>query len=249
MTRSILAAMAASEATKYLRESVETAVRSGLYKKAELLEDLGERIADEIDDDTDIAAAERELSAYAKKLLEKQREAEAKWSKPTMNDRIDAAFAQLAREGIIALQNAGYTMSNGWEDANEIAHGMDPPPRGATFYHGQDLERGVRNAGLMLAFGAYVKSGDNEKESVALGKDICATLARFGVATEWSGSVDSRIEIPPFKWQKRQFTRAPKVEPTAPKPAKKSAAEPKPKLKSKAKPKAAKPRTKRGARR
>ncbi|HWO18806.1 MAG TPA: hypothetical protein VNO30_08515 [Kofleriaceae bacterium] len=237
--------MAASESTKYLRESVETAVRSGFYKQAELLDDLGERIADEIDDDADVAAVERELTAYAKKLLAAQREAEAKWTKPTMNDRIDAAFAQLKREGIIALQNAGYTMSNGWEDANEAAHRMDPPARGATFYHGQDLERGVKNQGLMLAFGAYVKSGDNEQQSVALGKDICATLARYGVPTKWNGSVDSRIEIPKFKWQRRQFTKAPKVEPVAPKANAKPKpnanakpnAKPKPKPKPNAKPK------------
>jgi len=66
----------------------------------------------------------------------------------TVNDRIRRAFAELNKRGIVALQNAGMTMSDGWEDANETATSST---RGATFYHRQDLERAMHGEGLLLA--------------------------------------------------------------------------------------------------
>ena len=41
-----------------------------------------------------------------------------------MNDALDAAFTELDGLGIVALQNAGYTQSDGWDDAREIAGGV-----------------------------------------------------------------------------------------------------------------------------
>jgi len=64
--------------------------------------------------------------------------------------------------------------------------------------------------GLLLTFGAYEEDeSKREAASLAVARDICETLARHGVKTEWNGSIDQRIEIAPFEWRKRRWTRAP----------------------------------------
>jgi len=197
----------------YLKKWVEVAVKGGFEKKSGLLRDVRERVSDELGAPN--AALVKELGAYATALFDKQRKAEKGWKKQAPNDVIDAAFAALNRAGIVALQNAGYTMSDGWEDADEVAtktrKATKKTPRGATFYHGQDLERGVAGAGLMLAFSAYEDS-DKKRDaaSVGIGREIVATLTKFGVKTKWNGTVEQRIAIAPFRWQRRQFTKAPK---------------------------------------
>ena len=197
---------------KFLKEWVTTEVLGGFTKQKLLFEYIDERTEDE-------GAPELapKLRKYARDLYAKRKAQEAKWKGPTMNDRIDAAFHDLGHAGIIAMQNAGYTMSEGWEDCNAEASELDEigeRPRGATFYHGQDLERGVEDEGLMLVYGAY--EDDDKKHdaaSIAIAREVIAMLTRYGVKTKWNGKVETRVEIRPFKWQKRQFTKSPKVTP------------------------------------
>jgi hypothetical protein len=196
-----------------LKRSIVVAAKGGFDTKAKLLRDIRERVQDELGEPH--PALEKELSAYAADLLDKQRVAERAWTTRTTNDAIEDAFAALSRAGIVALQNAGYTMSDGWEDANEVATRLKAKkrtPRGATFYHYQDLGRGVAGQGLMLAFGAY-EASDKKRDaaSVAIGHEIVETLARFGIKTKWNGKLERRIAIAPFRWRRRQFTKAPKA--------------------------------------
>jgi hypothetical protein len=202
---------------KYLLEWVTVAAKGGFERERELRREIEVRVRDETEEG-DPALVE-ELRDLAKGLFAKLREKEQEWGRPTANDAIDSAFAALNRAGIVALQNAGYTMSDGWEDCNEEASRRveaGRPPRGAAFYHGQDLERGVAGKGLMLAFGAYATDKKaHDAASVAIGCEVVETLARFGVKTRWDETVRSRIAILPFGWQKRQFTKAPKIAPKA----------------------------------
>jgi hypothetical protein len=101
------------------------------------------------------------------------------------------------------MQDVGDTISDGWADVNEVATARTPVPRGAAFYHGQDKERAIAGSGLMLAFGAYEDDpGKRPGASQRIGREICATLARWGVKTLWDGDIDKRIQIPPFEWRK-----------------------------------------------
>lgn len=194
------------EEKKHLFAQVAVAVRGGVKSEEEILESLEQRVEDMLRGSSDGALLE-ELEAHTRKLLEEQRVRESRWREPTLNDAIDAAFEELNAKGIVTLQSAGYTMSDGWADVNELASYQDPPPRGAVFYHGQDLERGVQGEGLMLAFGAY--ENDDKKHvpaSIAIAREVCETLARHCVKTEWNGDVDQRIQIPPFEWRKRRYS-------------------------------------------
>lgn len=122
----------------------------------------------------------------------------------SVNDGIDAAFAELNAKGIVAVENPGFTMSDAWIGVNEIARGRSPTPRGATFYHGQDRARGIAGEGLLLAFGAFEDDDSkHDAKSIAIGREVCDTLKKHGVETEWDGTVGTRIRIPPFVWKKR----------------------------------------------
>jgi hypothetical protein len=204
----------ASDVEKYLTEWVTTEVLGGFTKQKELFADIEERAADEGVDE-----AVARLKKHARDLFAKRKVEEKKWKGPTTNDRIDAAFAALNDAGIVAMQNAGYTMSEGWEDCNQEADDRNDEgerPRGATFYHGQDLERGVVGDGLMLAYGAY--EDDDKKHdaaSIAIAREVVQTLTKYGVKTKWNGKVETRIEIRPFEWKRRQFTKSPKLAPSS----------------------------------
>jgi hypothetical protein len=101
------------------------------------------------------------------------------------------------------MQGVGTTMSDGWEDVNEVASARRPVPRGATFFHGQDKKRAKAGEGLMLAFGSYEDNARKRRTASArIAREVCEVLARHGVKARWDGDVDSRIRIPPFEWKK-----------------------------------------------
>ncbi len=122
---------------------------------------------------------------------------------------LDAAFAALRHQGIVGLQDAGYTMSDGWEGRTRGA-GSGSASLGGVFFHRQDVERAVEGGGLMLAFGAFADGDDHEPEGLRLAKQICEVLADHDIATEWNGSLKQRIRVLPFDWRKRRWTSAPK---------------------------------------
>lgn len=191
----------------HLKDSLDVAVRCGYGTEEDVLESFEEQVRDELRH-AKIAEAEAkaELAAWMGELhraLADQREREQSWTDRTHNDRIDDAFAKLRARGIVALQDAGYTMSDGWSDVHEARDEVDGA-WGAVFFHRQDVERGVEGAGLMLAYGAFVEGDEHDPESLRLGAEVCEVLTAEGVPTEWNGSLRSRIEILPFEWRRRR---------------------------------------------
>jgi hypothetical protein len=131
-----------------------------------------------------------------------------------MNKQIAAAFAELDRRGIIALQNAGYTMSDGWSDVAEQRHRAEQKGRvmrGGVFYHGQDAARARAGGPLYLAFGSFADDPEHEPLSLALARETCEVLLAHGLKTTWNGSIDSRIAItPPAKTNKKAAKKSTK---------------------------------------
>lgn len=143
-----------------------------------------------------------EVRGYVSRQVAERADKEAYWPANTVNDRISAAFLELSERGIVALENAGYTMSDGWCDVGEAAEGLSVPVRGGCFFHWQDVERGVSGEGLLLAFGADAERGSRE-----VAREICEVLDKHEVANEWDGDVDKRIRILPFSWQRRRASK------------------------------------------
>jgi hypothetical protein len=173
-------------------------VRSGFYGKPELMgifcEELytpGELHPEAVSAAIDTAIADWEAE-------------KGTWPAVTDCDRLDSAFAALNQRGVIALQNAGYTQSDGYDDFRE-AYGEHPNPksvRGYCFYHGQDLQGAVHGKGLFLAFGP-ADPKDETTGGTEVGNMVREELERVGLTVEWDGTFDKRIQLPEFVWQRR----------------------------------------------
>jgi hypothetical protein len=184
------------EATKELRVAVRNAVWSGFYTQEEVAEMLTDWIEDD-EGDPDEAA----LGVALQKEFADKKAAEATWPRVTDCDRLDRAFADLRAKGIIALQNAGYTMSDGLYDVGEaLAQVGRKGIRGYCFYHGQDLERALDRMGLMLAFGSL---DDEPTRKIEVGQTVQAALQEVGLVVEWKGDPESRLQLPLLDWKRR----------------------------------------------
>ncbi|SKB02767.1 hypothetical protein SAMN02745166_03681 [Prosthecobacter debontii] len=189
-------------------DAIRVRVWSGFYDEAEVQELIDEVLEDGADEVRLRAAVAPEFSRKA--------EAEGTWPETTDCDRLDAVFQRLAQRGVLGLHNAGYTMSDGHEDANDQL-AKEPSGRyfGYCFYHGQDLERAVRGEGLMLAFD-HVEGDVPEKIKVA--QVIRDELESAGFVLSWDGTSNKRIHIPKFHWQRRYQKDLPHYYPPRPAP-------------------------------
>jgi hypothetical protein len=180
-----------------LRE-IDGLVRGGFEERARIIEIFCEEMyaPGELDQAEVVAAVD---AAFASLAHDK-----TTWPAMTDCDRLDGAFAALNARGIIALQNAGYTQSDGYDEIRERygAHSDRNTVIGYCFYHGQDLARAVHGEGLYLAFGPM----DAKKEGTEgprIGAMIVEELARAGFAVTWDGTFAQRIHIPAIDWKRR----------------------------------------------
>ena len=125
-----------NDTTRYVLDAIRSHVWSGFDSPA----DVDRVIDDLLEGDADEAL----LRAAVGPEFARKQAAEATWPPTTDCDRLDAAFTTLDAQGIIALQNTGYEMSDGLTEVAEALHrrGGREGVGGYCFYHGQDLERG-----------------------------------------------------------------------------------------------------------
>ena len=193
-----------SEAEHHIRGELTVLVRGGFQTIDEIHEWLSEAIEDELgEEDAELLL---ELKGEADALRKALANEALRWTKPTRNDALEEAFAELAARGILAMENAGYTQSDGWSDVNDAASRLaaeGKAPRGGAFYHGQDLARAIDGHGLYITFGAYEEDDTlADTKSVEVGEQIAAVLRAHGFAVAWDGSVASRIHTGPFPWRR-----------------------------------------------
>lgn len=182
-----------NEDEQYVADQVRLWVWSGFYDEAEVVENM----EDILQGDEDVS----KLRAVIVEEFRRKAGQEAEWPGRTDCDRIDAVFRDLNNVRIVALQNAGYTLSDGHSDVGEV-HATQPHGtfKGYCFYHGQDLERAIDGHGLMLAYGDMKDTAAGKAEVAAA---IIDALARNGLQAEWDGNVDTRINVPKLQWQRR----------------------------------------------
>jgi hypothetical protein len=183
--------------TETLRE-IRTLVRGGFNRRDEIVAIFCEEMyaPGELDQQEIEASVDSEFAA-----LEKEKE---RWPAVTDCDKLDAVFRALNERGLIALQNAGYTQSDGYDDMR-AAYQSHPDKRqitGYCFYHGQDLARAIDGGGLYLAFGP-IDSRKEETEGPAVGSLIVEELKRAGLEVDWNGSFEQRIRIRNIDWKRR----------------------------------------------
>lgn len=181
-----------NDTDKYILDSIKTWVWSGFYGSDEVDEMINDILEDEADEAFLRAAVAPE---FERKLAD-----EAAWPGYTDCDRLDKAFETLNSSGIIALQNAGYTMTDGLSDVSEVQHERGQRVKGYCFYHGQDVERAVAGGGLVIGFGDL----DNDKAKKAeIGNIVKQVLESTGFIVEWNGNTETRLNIPNLDWKRR----------------------------------------------
>ncbi|KRC17472.1 hypothetical protein [Acidovorax sp. Root217] len=177
---------------------IDAFVRGGFEDRERTIEILTEEMYEP--GELDAAEVERAVDD----AVRAHDQAKKGWPATTDCDRLDAAFDALARQGLVALQNAGYTQSDGYGDVTEAYH--NAPDRadivGYCFYHGQDLARAVHGGGLFLAFGP-MDADTEETEGPRIGALIASELQRAGLEVRWNGSFKQRICIPGIDWKRR----------------------------------------------
>lgn len=183
------------DANRYILDSIKHWVWSGFYSEDEVQERIDDILEEEDEADEDLVrgSVAREFAAKAA--------AEATWPDQTDCDRLDGAFTTLNNAGIIALANAGYTMSDGIGDVGEELHKRGHANvQGYCFYHEQDVERAIDGDGLTLAFGDL---DDDKAQKVAVGKLVSQILTNAGFKVDWNGDSETRLRIPHFDWKRR----------------------------------------------
>ncbi len=183
------------------QDEIRPAVWSGIHSRNQLVAIVTEELYAPGDIDADDA------TAFIDAELARKSVAEAAWPAETDCDRLTTVFARLNASGLAAVENAGLTMSDGFEDVDALCAARGGPGSqcfGYCFFHGQDLAHAQDGDGLHLAFGAF--SGDGPK-TVAVGQLVADTAAEHGLQVSWDGTPGQRILLVPFTWRKRGVPR------------------------------------------
>lgn len=174
---------------------IRTLVTMGFADEAEIIEGTLDYFESE---DFDFDALEAYVVQATRAAIAAHCEAQKSWPAETDCDRLDAAFARLEAEGIVARQDftccqtCGHAEIWGEIRAAQKAH----PIAGYVFYHRQDTEYVVESGKLYLAFGAVEKGEASER---AVGQRIVAVMREAGFTVEWKGSMTLLKEAPDRK--------------------------------------------------
>jgi hypothetical protein len=186
------------EAKSLVTDYIRNKVAAGFDTRADIAGSASEVFSDEASAEDLLPFAASEVD----RAIEEQLRAEMEWPETTDCDRLDAAFAELESNGIVARQDFSCCGTCG---VAEIFDEMDPgkgrssPVRGYTFFHMQDTEAAADGSGLYLNYGS-VKEG--EGAAVAIGHEIVSTLRKHGLTSRWDGALNKRIDVG-IKWQRR----------------------------------------------
>lgn len=188
----------------------EYELRSSSISGEELWNEAPERFFEHFPTDFEPKISEAllaELFVWTEKCLLELRNEEQGWATPTDNDRLRATFEALRSKELIALEDAGVSLQDGWA---RIGSDQKRVHRGAVFFHQQDVFDALRGEGLLLAFGAF-EERPSAPSNEAIGKELFEALVAHGLSPSWSGDARERICLTSFVWQKRRWTQAPEV--------------------------------------
>ena len=183
-----------------LHDFVKLQIAAGYAPVDEIVAEAVEVFADS---SLDVVALTGAATAVAEQALAAHLAEQSTWPQETDCDRLDAAFAELARGGIVARQHFSCCGTCG---AHEIREEMEQAEkagafsRGFTFFHIQDTEHAVAGDGLYLSYGV---ADSDQSGAVAIGHEVVATLGRHGLTPAWNGKLAHRIALP-LAWQRRR---------------------------------------------
>jgi len=147
-----------------------------------------------------------ELRPVAERLFREaiasRRALEMSWPAVTDCDRLEAAFAELEKGGILCRQDFACCGKCGCADMAVLIRQEQERGReviGYTFYHVQDTERVMEDGLLYLSYGSVLPC---EEAYVAVGHKVASALRAQGLKVEWDGTLQRRIAIK-LDWKHR----------------------------------------------
>ncbi len=189
----------------------ECELRSSSLSPDALFEELPERFLEHFSGTFEQPTEARllgELSVWTNRFFLELQATEPSWVGPTGNDRLSAAFEALRARQLIAIEDAGVSLHDGWA---RVGLEQRRPHRGAVFFHQQDVLDAFRGQPLLLAFGAF-EERPHAPSNEAIGGEIVEVLAAHGLSPSWSGDARERISLEAFPWRRRRWTNFPSVE-------------------------------------
>lgn len=181
-----------------LEEMIIDNIKAGFLSDDEILEGCKEHIEDDYPEDSE-AITNDEILVIIKAL---RNELQNSGSQEIFL-KLDGAFNNLMKHGIVALHYSGYTQSDGFEDCNEIAaerYNKGEKVIGCCFYTVQDLEHILHEESTLLhfSFGNYYDKPTAEE----VGQLIVESLELAGFCVQWDKTSKTKIAIKDFKWDK-----------------------------------------------
>lgn len=187
-----------------LHDHIALSVKMGYDSREDIIESAVDFLRDEYEDVVEL----RRLAARLTDSHLAQHDAEQRtWTHVTDNDKLDEAFAELDRSGIVARQHFTCCQTCGHTEISyEIGRTtVYRTVRGYVFFHSGDTDHVLGNDVLYLAYGTPNGTDD---DGVQIGHEVVAVLRRYGLSVEWNGLIQKRIGIKNIHWQRRRLSPA-----------------------------------------
>jgi hypothetical protein len=175
-----------------LRDYARVQRRAGFLDEPALLADVTKTAAEDVDPES-AARVAREAIAAAESAYEVEA---ASWPAVTDHDRLQAAFEELGRRGVVVLQAVEDHWSAKRLLEERAASGADPI-RGVAWFTAPDVWHAVDHG--MLELNVWHASSANVAPGDALLDEVIAVLAENELAGHFD---EGRIEVSAY-WQRR----------------------------------------------
>jgi hypothetical protein len=154
--------------------------------------------------------------AVVGRVIVDQLKLQASWPKKTDCDKLDAAFAQLNRKGVLSLTGDVCCSSCAHSELSADVLG-NAKARGYAFYSAQDISRVVPDSRSGIFIGYGLPNGDPEA-TAEVGREVVSALSHQELDATWDGDPSEKIWLA-LTWQRR-WKRGKKRQPVDPRAAK-----------------------------
>lgn len=191
-----------TENQEFIYQSIFSQIRMGFFSPEDIIENVLEEVEDNGFEDE---ITEEWIESTIESEFEKLQIESEQWERPTQTERLTQAFDELCTLNIIALHNAGYTTSDGEDEVIEVESELREngvQSDGYCFYHQQDLERAIDPEAPSLYIAFQKVNNNTDEVTIGVGKQVVQILKNHGFDVVWDETVNRKIELPGFAWQK-----------------------------------------------
>jgi len=208
-----------------LKQYIERHIKEGFLQRDEIIASTIVEFRGEIGG----ADFYQAVSATVDKYLARYLIMESGWVTATDCDKLDKAFCELEKRGIVARQHFACCNDCGHQEmqsevrrvlgrgrarkrdrvikaVNEAmtqASQAMTDLKGFAFFHQQDTQRAIKQGTLFLTFDSLEK---NVEKAVEVGATVVDVLKDVGFVVTWNGSYLQRIAVTKVSWRKRRFS-------------------------------------------